>query len=935
VNGPSQTPSLLHEHFDRQARQSPLGVALRAGDREATYAELRERSDRVAASLQARGIGSGSLVGLHLDRSIEWVVGMLGILKADAAAVPLHPADPPARRAEIVAYGRLDAVLDREATPFAAAPPASVLRLEQLELERRGNRLPPRGTPEQAAFVLSSSGSTGRPKLIVRSHRSFFHRLIWTWTQHPFGAGDLGCQKAHVTTTHAIYELFEPLLAGAPTLIVPDAETRNLERFWDTVRTRAVTRLLIVPSALRATLELPTFEAPSLSVLVLMGEAVDAELAARARSAVPTSTALYSIYGSTEASSALVTDLRASSVKGEVPLGRPISPDVRALVLGPDLAPVPAGTEGRLHVGGPLLFSGYLHDPEATAATLVRVPGEPEALYDTRDQVRVGTDGTLYFRGRVDHVVKVRGFRVDLAEVERAIEAHPGVRRAAVVAAVAGGTSTLLGFFVPGDLDRAALQRTIQAALPPHMVPSVLTGLEDLPSTASGKVDRVRLMERHAAPRSTWLVGKPPTESEARVARVWEATLGHGRFGLESDFFEIGGTSLNVFTMVHRLREEFAAADRLSVEAMYRLSTVARLARFIDEIRSGAAPRLEGPAPILVSLRKGREDQSPLFVVAAAGGTLGAYEKLARALRTSRAIIGVRDPFVLGERDPTEGFARWVERYLDAIRERQPRGPYYLCAYSSAGAFGYAMAARLRAAGDEVALLALVDPQAMDRRGRAAFGYWTLEAVWMRPLTRALVRLAGRARTPVVRLLERFRTPEHRDEPALSQEEFGLMSASALRDRNHVMNLAALLELNTGLPIALSDAQLDGVAPEGFLGVLAARVASVAPHMDAATIERIAIQYPLQVRAQHQYELRRYDGPVLLVEPVSHYAGLIATLLRPYVRDLRVRAVTLGVPTEREAALVSRFGRMETHYRSMRDDEFVAGLARVLDAALD
>ena len=161
------------------------------------------------------------------------------------------------------------------------------------------------------------------------------------------------------------------------------------------------------------------------------------------------------------------------------------------------------------------------------------------------------------------------------------------------------------------------------------------------------------------------------------------------------------------------------------------------------------------------------------------------------------------------------------------------------------------------------------------------------------------------------------------------------MSATAVRDRGHLLNLAALLELNTGLPVALSDADFQEVAPDGYLRVLQDRVASALPHIDAATIERIAVQYPIQLRAQHEYQLRRYDGPVLLIEPVSHYNGMIAALLQPYVRDLRVRAVALGTLSDREAGLVGRFGRLQAHYRCMRDDEFVRGLARELDAALD
>jgi amino acid adenylation domain-containing protein len=931
---PAASTHLLHERFDRRARLSPDRLALRERDLEATYGELSARSDRIARGLRARGIGRGGRVGLHVHRSIDWVAALLGILKSGAAVVPLHPDDPAPRLREILACGALDAVLDRAADRFPDAPGTPVLRLEQLEqpADDEGAIPAPGGDPEEPAFVLSSSGSTGRPKMIVRSHRSFWHRLGWTWARHPFGPDDVGCQKAHPSTTHSVYELFEPLLAGATTVLVPDADVRDLERFWRTVRERGVTRLLIVPSALRASLDLPGFAPPPLAVVVLMGEPLPRGLAERARNAFGAGTHLYSIYGSTEASSTLVCDLRAD--KGAEPsLGTPITPEVRALVLGDDLRPVGQGGAGRLFLSGPPLFTEYLGDRSATDAVLVRVPGEAGPVYDTRDQVALRADGALEFIGRVDHLVKVRGFRVDLAEVERVMEAHPGLTQAAVVARNGDEGTRLEGFFAPADLDPAALYRTLRERLPQYMVPSALIGVDRFPLTASGKVDRMRLADpalTHAAPPDA----RALSPTERMVAACWERTLGHRLFAPDSSFFEVGGTSLSVFTLLRRLREASAGrGPRLSVETLYRFPTVAGLAALLDRPTDGDATGTHDAAAPLVTLRGGSDVLPPLFVVASAGGTLGAYEKLAAALTTPRAIVGIRDPFVLGERDLGEGFGGWVDRYVAALRARQPRGPYSICAYSSAGAFGYEMARRLRAQGEEVALLALIDPQALDRHGRTRFGYWALRSVWMRPSFRSLVRRAGVLRTPAVRLLGALRheriTPGH----VLADSELGA-ARDALRDAGHISNVAALMELNTGLPFALRDEDVQGVPPERALDVLAARVAELAPDVDRAMIERIVAQYRLQVLTQHAYRLERYDGRTLLVEPASPYAGILAALLRPYVRDLHARVVDLGPASERVRALTARFGGLATHYRCMRDDGFVGGLAAELDAFL-
>jgi non-ribosomal peptide synthetase component F len=272
---------------------------------------------------------------------------VLAILKANGAVVPLPPSYPSPRIAEILLHARLDGIVEEGDSALDPSLPGRRLSVEELLEAPGAGPVPEGGDPDQAAFVLSSSGSTGRPKMIVRSHRSFFHRLRWTWSQHPYQPGERCCQKSHMTTTHAIYELFEPLLKGVPVVMIPDDEVRDLEGFWDTIRARGISRLLIVPSQLQASLALPGFVPPPLRVVVLMGEYVSPALAGQALAAFPADIRIYSIYGSTEASSTLVCDLRESyRPEAELPLGHPIDPAVKALVVAGDGAVVPTGRWG-------------------------------------------------------------------------------------------------------------------------------------------------------------------------------------------------------------------------------------------------------------------------------------------------------------------------------------------------------------------------------------------------------------------------------------------------------------------------------------------------------------------------------------------------------------------------------------------------------------
>lgn len=929
---------LLHRCFEEQARSSPGKVALRSQGDSITYADLEATSNRVAAALRTRGIGEGATVGLHVERSIRYVAALLGVLKAGAAVAPLPPTYPAERLREILAFARFDAVIDDAAAPLE--PGLCDCAVFFAELEAGGSELATSSTddPDRPAFVLCSSGSTGQPKMIVRSHRSFFHRLNWTWTCWPYADGEVCCQKSHMTTTHAVYELFEPLLRGVPVLVIVDEVVRDLETFWDTIREQQVSRLLIVPSMLQASLEMPGFIAPPIRVLVLMGEYLHPRLAGRALQAFSADTRIFSIYGSTEASSTLVCDVRLSyQGETELPLGKPISPMVKPFVLGPDLAPVAAGDSGLLHMAGPALFSGYFRNPSLTESSFIESPAADTRLFNTNDQVRLLPGGDIQYVGRVDQTVKVRGFRLDLGEVERALLKHPGIRfAAATLSGPAAENPLLLAFYAPASADQATVQTFLRGHLPPYMIPSILIGHDALPLTASGKIDRRRLLEEFHLRAATVGSGDSLSGSAAIVADAWRQVLGRVALGAHSSFFEVGGTSLSVFSVVHQLRVTFGLQrDQLSEHSIYQFSTVRELAGYIDEVRAGGKSTLVRPA-VAVTLRKGDVARPPLFVIASSGGTLGAYEKLSRTLRTTREIVGIRDPFIWGDRDPTAGFQDWISIYVRTIQERQARGPYFLCAFSSAGAFGCAIAQRLRAQGEVVEELLLIDPIGIGGEADGDFGKQAFEALFAGRRTKLLVRLAGRWRL-VTGAGRRSGMEFEKDNFAMTAAEFELRVAAVRQDRKIMKDLSSLFELNTGLPFTMTDADFNGRAPAEYLATFLARVRDVTPDVDPETIERILIQYYcLQLPATHFYRLGSYDGRVEIFEAAGPAVGLLAAYFRPLVKNLRMRTLAVGVPSERTRFVCENLSRsLRTHYRSMRDDTFVAALAAALEPLLE
>lgn len=919
--------------FEEQAARTPDDLALRSADGTITYAELDARANRVANQLREAGISSGAFVGLHLERSIESVAAILGILKIDGAVVPLPPSWPAVRVNEILRHGRFDAVIDAAATPVTTETGTRTLRLEDaMRAESAAAARVDRGGSDSPAFVICSSGSTGTPKMIVRSHRSFLHRLQWTWAQHAYSKDDVCVQKSFQATTHAVYELFEPLLRGVAVRIVSDESLRDLANFWELLAQERVTRLLIVPSMLQASLELPGFVPPPLQVLVLMGEHVSAGLAAHAAAAFPVGMRIFSIYGSSEASSTLVTDLRSSHwLDEDPPLGRPISPDVRAFALDANLEPVAPGGVGMLYVSGSPLFSEYFRNPKGTEAVFAMVGAE--RLYRTADQVRVLPDGSFLFVGRADDVVKVRGFRVDLSEVARWLSRAPGVRQCVVVPYPnATSAATLLAFVVPADIQAPALVTWLRSHLPAYMLPSAIVPVDRFPQTPSGKIDRRRLVAdyRDFADNSAGV--NYESDTERTIARVWSDLLQLPVVERERSFFEIGGTSLTVFAAAHRLREAFGLTSKaLGAATLYTYPTVAALAEAIDR---GAEAEAE---TVLVPLRRGDgSGRPPLFVVSSAGGTLGAYEKVVRALRTPRDVLGLRDPFLAGDRDPTDGFQRWARRYTDAVRRRQPRGPYHILAYSSAGALGYEIAQQLRADGDDVALLALVDPVAMDYGSRRRFGRWALSSRFMSGNARRMVRWVGMLRAVVPRTLREKRTVANANDWTLSAAEFNAHASWATGDRDNILRFAALLELNTGQPFAIEVTELDGVAPSEYLDVLLAHVARVDASIDRELIRRAVIQYELQVKSQHNYRPQRYDGPVYVFDVSGPFSGLESALLRPYVRKLHARSLPFDGLSERARKLLAPFPEgLRAHYGCMRNDSFAERLAGELASALE
>ncbi|MFL6194096.1 MAG: non-ribosomal peptide synthase/polyketide synthase [Thermoanaerobaculia bacterium] len=561
--------------FERQARATPDAEALVCGGRSLTYGELREGMERVARGLAALGVGPGSVVALEAERTPGLVTGLLGILAAGAAFLPLDPALPEERRRFLLADSGAAVVLNGVDLPGGDAAPT-----------RPGAR--------DLAYLLYTSGTTGVPKAVAVEHRSLLHTLGSTIAAFAFGPGERMPAIAPFSFDIFLFELLSPLLSGGAAVVLPLRPTLDFDFLLAEIE--RADRFHAVPAVLRQVVDRVLAELAeddagrfaSLREVFVGGDAVPPELLADARRAFPAARSRV-LYGPTEGT-ILATHYPVPET-GPLPpvhlLGSPL-PGVTVRLLDPQGLPVPPGVAGEVHLGGPGVTRGYHGQPGLTASRYLPAPAG-ERDYRTGDLARWRPDGALEFLGRADDQVKVRGVRVEPAEVEARLAAHPGVRRAAVVARDGG----LAAFFVAeGEAapDRAALRAFLLASLPEAMVPSIFASVPELPLTPHGKLDRKALAAYPLAVGERAEREAPADPLEEIVAGVWADLLGIDRVGRHDGFFDLGGHSLLATRAASRLREVLGV--EVPLRTMFEEPTVAGIARALRTARQAQAPPL-------------------------------------------------------------------------------------------------------------------------------------------------------------------------------------------------------------------------------------------------------------------------------------------------------------------------------------------------------
>ena len=667
-----------------------------------TYEELLWRARAVARELE--GIECGTFVGILTTGTMDVIPGLIGILLAGGAYVPIDPRLPRERISYVLRDAKIRAVVADATAAFdfdgcrVVRPPAISGMVPAVSVSAIAATDP--------AYALFTSGSTGQPKGVVVPHRAVV-RLVKGADYIRFSDAEVFLQAAPLAFDASTFEIWGPLLHGG-TLVMPVPGACALDWIADSIRERGVTTLWLTSGLFQMMVDQHLDALGGLKNLLAGGDVLSVPHVRRAHAALP-ETRLINGYGPTENTTFTTCHtISSDDLRGlSIPIGRPI-PNSTAFILDAAGRLVPVGIPGELHAGGDGLAIGYLNDPDNTRTKFFesKLPGAGR-LYRTGDLARWRPDGTIEYLGRLDRQVKVRGVRIEPAEVENAIAAFPHVAWCRV--GICGRTSSskiLVAWVLPsGSLDRNALSEYLSSRLPTFLRPDAIVFVESFPLDRNGKIDLDALPEPGHASR---VKSDPPvTPTEKRLAKIWEELLGVQSIGRDDQFFHLGGHSLLALMMFHRMSSEFDLA--LPVSTLLRASTLRTLGSLIDCELAGGSDEESGPQPVLAVLRS-EGSREPVFFVHHGDGGVLVYAQMLEGYNGDHPVLAIESPGLRSAGSysipPVEKVA---ELYLRLVRKRQPRGPYFLAGFSYGGLVAYEMALQLTAAGERVEFLSVID----------------------------------------------------------------------------------------------------------------------------------------------------------------------------------------------------------------------------------
>ncbi|MEH2026223.1 non-ribosomal peptide synthetase [Nostoc sp.] len=689
----------LVELFEQQVAKNPNNIALVFESQSLTYQQLNQKANQLAHYLiQNHQIQPDTLIGICVERSLEMIIGLLGILKAGAGYVPIDPNYPKERIEFMLEDSGILVLLTQsfllDKLPIAnLKKPCQVISLdEETFTEALKENLSLQSTPNDLAYVIYTSGSTGRPKGVMIEHRAIVNlSLAWAETfqvKHDsrllqFGSFSFDLSVGEIATT---------FVTGACLYLANKETLLPSQTLVDFLTDHKISHSFLSPSALSV---LPQATLPDLQCLTVGGEACPTELVRQ----WATGRSLFNGYGPTE--STVCASMALCHPNSKKPsIGQPLS-NIRIYILDAHNQPLPPGIPGELCIAGIGLARGYLNRPDLTAEKFIKIDlfGKTERIYKTGDLARWGIDGNLEYLGRIDDQIKLRGFRIELGEIESILLQHPSVKEAIVTLYKTESNQSLIAYLTGITTDLSTqLKNHLKSRLPDYMIPAQMIVLNELPLTPNGKIDRKALPLPNGVIEG--LSEAPRNKLEQQLTQVWSAVLERQEIGIHDNFFDLGGHSLLAIKLLNNIQQVFE--QQLSLSSLFQNPTIAQLA---EQLCNTEVQQLNSDLLLL----QPQGEATPLFFLPGANGHSFYFRDLAINLGTERPVYGLETPGRDGSNPLPESVAAHASQLIELLHQQQPKSPYILVGYSSGCAVAFEMASQLEQQGETVSLLAILD----------------------------------------------------------------------------------------------------------------------------------------------------------------------------------------------------------------------------------
>ncbi|NLF45629.1 MAG: amino acid adenylation domain-containing protein [Syntrophomonadaceae bacterium] len=705
----------IHELFAEQVGKTPDKTAVVFEDKNLSYRELNDKASCLAKVLREKGVQPGEIVGLMVPRSLEMITGILAILKAGGAYLPIDTDYPPERIEYMLEDSGARLLLAQAGLMDRINFNGEILLIDGLNLDNGNNSNPANlNQPSDLAYLIYTSGSTGKPKGAVISHTNVVRLIKNSNTAFDFNDQDVWTLFHSIAFDFSVWEMYGALLSGSTLVVVPKDITRDPAAFAKLLKSEGVTVLNQTPSAFYALLNEEEYKRlPGIRYVIFGGEALQPGKLKEWRKHHP-ETKLINMYGITETTVHVtykeIQDHEIESNSANI--GKPL-PTTSVYIMDARQNLLPIGCAGEICVGGLGVGRGYLNRPELTEEKYICNPYIPkETIYRSGDLARWQADGTLEYLGRIDHQVKIRGYRIELGEIENCLLAWAVIKEAVVIDRNdADGDKYLCAYYVSeSELPVTELRSHLAQALPHYMIPSYFIRLGELPLTPNGKIDRKALPGPEGKNNITADYVPPANDTEEILCRIWSEVLGIEKIGVFDNFFDLGGHSLKVTSLILRMNKE------LSIDIMPRqIYSTPTIRELLLQISDYPCKKQNRSNENMICLKKGSKENKNVFLIHDGSGEIGQYSELCKLLSSDITCWGISFQQPAGYLPIKTRVEELAGKYIISIKEIQADGPYHIVGGCIGGIIAYEAVSQLEIHGDQVGLLALMDSPAPEK----------------------------------------------------------------------------------------------------------------------------------------------------------------------------------------------------------------------------